>query len=144
MQCRPHDTRLTRVDRKRYPTCGAFRRNHFDDWHHAIELFRFRDVDRPGAGRLAAYIENIGAVGQQRPCMLYRASNIDETSTIGKRIGRDIHDAHDPWAVQQQSMWSAEENATLRMIRSRHHCAASFVPSKPRTSASRGRGATAP
>ena len=49
----------------------------------------------PRAGRLAADVEDVGALGDQRARVLDGAVEGEPLAAVGERVGRDVEDAHD-------------------------------------------------
>ena len=52
----------------------------------------------PGPGRLAADVEDLGALGDQLAPVLDRPLGIEEQPAVGERVGRDVDHPHDPGA----------------------------------------------
>ena len=50
---------------------------------------------RAGPGRFAAEIEDVGALRLQFQRAIQRRLGIEVPAAVGKRIGRDVEDAHD-------------------------------------------------
>ena len=50
---------------------------------------------RAGPGRFAAEIEDVGALGLQFQGAVQRGVGIEVGAGVGKRVGRDVEDAHE-------------------------------------------------
>ena len=86
------DARLHRIDgdRRRHPAVKP--RDHRD---HTGKLLVRRDRDGAGPGRLAADIQNGGALRGKARAMFHRRRGFSVDAAIGKRIRRHVHNAHD-------------------------------------------------
>ncbi len=90
-----HHVRLVGVDRQR-PAAFAQR---LDDRHHPIQLLLPPERRGPGPARLAADVDEVGPFGNQLLGVAQRGIAGGMPATVGKRIGRDVEDAHDQWAT---------------------------------------------
>ena len=90
--CLTHDDRFAGIDRNRdiKLSCQAL-----DDRDNPVEFFVNRNPGGAGTGRFSADIEYIGAFGNQVSRMGNCSSRFIESATVGKRIERDVDDAHD-------------------------------------------------
>ena len=50
---------------------------------------------RTGPGGLRPHVEQIGALGGERPRLVDGRGRVEVPATVGKRIGRHVHDPHD-------------------------------------------------
>ena len=94
-----HDLGLARVDRDRQ---RRLPRQRFDDRHDAGYLLGRGDLVRARPRRLAADVEQVGALVRQALPVSDRRRRIDEAPAIGKRIRRDVDDARDAGPVEAQ------------------------------------------
>src|SRR5262249_40882837 len=90
------------VDRDQYG--GPFRQLR-DEGYNTAQFVLGRHWHGTRAGRFASDINNVGAVFDQAQRVLERGATVKEPSTIGKAVGRDIHDAHEP------GQWSKTDGA---------------------------------
>ena len=87
------DGRLRGVDRD--PGAGAGLQQPFDHRQHAPQLLVRATGSAPGPGRLAADVEDRGALLLQRKAVLDRRARVEEEAAVGERVGRDVDDAHE-------------------------------------------------
>ena len=79
------------VDRNERPT---LRRECFDHRQDSRLLLPGRDGRRAGPGRLAADVDDLGALGQHAPGMRNRTAWLNKLTSIGKAVRRGVHDPH--------------------------------------------------
>src|SRR6185295_12979162 len=87
---RAHDVGLHRVHRDR----DTFLRERFHHRNHPAHFFLDRDGLRARPRRLAAHVDQVGALVAKREAVRDRLRSIEEPPAIGERIRRDVHDAH--------------------------------------------------
>ncbi len=102
----PHRRRVARVDRNR--PVGRQRAQYRQ---HATQLFFDRHRFSPRPRRLAANVEQIGALRTQRPSLRDRRVGIEEPAAIRETVRRRVDDAHDQWPFARR------ESARLRQRR---------------------------
>ena len=84
-------TAFVRVDRDRHVGRLAQAADHRE---HARQLDVGRDGIRPRAGRLAADVEQVGAVGDERDAARDRGPGIQVLAAVRERVGRHVDHAH--------------------------------------------------
>ena len=67
----------------------------------SAEFFVLSDRTRVRTRRDAAYIQKVGSVVQHLQTVRNRPTRIETQTTIRKRVGRYIDDAHDTWPIQR-------------------------------------------
>ena len=82
--------RLRGVDRQ----ARARAREALEDGHHAAQLLGLADRIGAGAGRLAADVEDRGALLDERPAVCDRGRRVEPSAAVGERVGGDVYDAH--------------------------------------------------
>ncbi len=92
------DRGLVGVDRHRHATVT---RQRCDDRQHASQFLA--GVDGLGAGprRLAANIQNVGAVGNHLQAIVDCSRGVESPSAVGEGVRRDVDDPHDERAATQ-------------------------------------------
>ena len=71
-----------------------------DDGKYPPQLFLRIDPHRAGPGGFAADVDDVSTGRHQFEPVLDRGVGIEPLATIRKRVGRDVHDTHDPAAPQ--------------------------------------------
>ena len=79
-----------RVDRDQRPRGGQLA----DHRHHAGQLLGDQGPGRPGAGRLAADVEQVGALLEQLEAVGDRVGGGGVPAAVGEGVGGDVDDAH--------------------------------------------------
>ena len=74
---------------------------------YAPNLLGGLDPQRAGAGRLAAHVDDVGAEREQRQAVFHGAARVSVTAAVGKRVGRDVQDPHQPGAVAEPARFTA-------------------------------------
>src|SRR6185295_2534950 len=87
---RAHDVGLHRVHRDR----DTFLRERFHHRNHPAHFFLDGDGLRARPRRLAAHVDQVGALVAKREAVRDRLRSIEEPPAIGERIRRNVHDAH--------------------------------------------------
>src|SRR5690606_13093355 len=72
-----------------------------DDGHDAVELFLDADGFGAGAGAFTTDIDDVGAFGDHRAGMSDGAVEKVVMAAIGKTVGGNVEDAHQPWRRAQ-------------------------------------------
>ena len=75
----------------------------------AFFLERHRPRAAIGPRRFRADVDDVGALGGKPPRLLDRRRRLEETAAVGKRIRRDIENAHD----QRRGLWPKARASTL-------------------------------
>src|SRR5665213_3744397 len=76
------------------------RRELSDDGKYPTQLFLRIDPHSTGSGGFPADVDDVGAGRHQFEPVLDRSVGVEPLAAIRKRVGRDIHDAHDPAPTQ--------------------------------------------
>ena len=94
----PGDRGFVRVDRHRHATVT---RQCCDHRQHASQFLA--GVDGLGAGprRLAANVQNVGAVGNHLQAIVDCSRGVESPSAVGEGVRRDVDDPHDERAATQ-------------------------------------------
>ena len=115
LQRRRNDTGLAGVDRHGNRQLPGERGN---DRRNPIDLFLLAHRLRPWSRRLAADIDHAGTRLRHGDAMLDGPRYIDESTAVGKRIRRDIQNAHHDWRRQVEAvMTTVEEHGWRRLQR---------------------------
>ncbi len=93
---RAHDLGLVAVQRDRNAEPDRLAQHRQHTRQLVVERYRIG----PGAGGLAADVEQVGALAQQALAVRERAARAGMTSTVGERVRREVDDAHDPGTGQ--------------------------------------------
>ena len=75
----------------------------FDDGDDARQLLLGGHVVGTGARRLAADVENVGALRGELQAMGDGSLRRRVQAAVGEAVGRDVDDAHDAWTVERQA-----------------------------------------
>jgi hypothetical protein len=87
---RRRDRGLRRVDRQ--PRAGAGQA--LEHRQHAAQLLGLAHGLGAGPGRLAADVEDRGALRDERVAVGDRGGRVQPLAAVGERVGRDVDDAH--------------------------------------------------
>ncbi len=98
-QCCAHHVGLEGIDADRH---GRARHQCLDHRHHALDLLLRRHLFGAGPGGLAADVEDIRALLDQRQRVGDGRLGTEMPAAVGERIRGDVDDAHHPRAVQPQ------------------------------------------
>ena len=80
------------------------------DRQHAARLGVGIDRGETGTGRLAADVDDIGAIVEHLEAVRDCGVGVEVLATVAEGIGRDVEDAHDARAVELQLVFSAAPN----------------------------------
>ena len=86
-----HHCWLVGIDRNRHVPSECF----LQKWQHALQLFFDADGLCTGPRRLSPNVQNISPLSQQGLSIFKGNRQATVTPSIGKRIGREVHNAHD-------------------------------------------------
>ena len=89
LQCSAHDRGPTRIDR------NAKIVDFFQHRQHALQLFDLGHGRGARTRGLAADVDDVGAFRGQLAGVLHGGVWLEKQAAVGKRIGRDVHHAHD-------------------------------------------------
>ena len=155
------DDRLCRIDAEGRLWQGP--PNGLDHRHHSTDLVVGGNLDVPRSGRLAADVEQIGALGDHRPCLddrsgdrigrlagirrvVRRRQRIGEEAVTGERVRGHVDDTHDECPLSPREPAPADRDRRGRaefLFGGSAHRAATVTGSR-RSGSSTSRARTAP
>src|SRR6185436_7997627 len=99
----------SRIDRERYAARVAIGAQRLEQGQHAIELLLFGGRRGAGARRLAADVDDRGAVVEHLVGMVQRALAVGVAATVVERVRGDVEHAHHARPVERDPVPAANQ-----------------------------------